>query len=200
MSHVHIGRSERRESGRTTHWDVMGMATILLVSGSPSPNAPTARLLDHVEILLEGHKVHSLAVRDLPTVSLLSGDMLDPAIRHAVELIARADGVIVASPVYRAAYSGLVQSLLNLLDKTALTGKVVLPLANGGTQGHLVAIEYALRPLLAARGATDVVPGHFVRDAEITEGLSAEVQAELTGTVARFTHALPENRGLATAS
>lgn len=185
---------------RTKRRGVIGMATILLVSGSPAPTAPTGLLLDHVENLLEGHHVHLLAVRDLPTVSLLSGDMLDPAIRHAAELVARADGVVVASPVYRAAYSGLVQSLLNLLDKAALAGKVVLPLANGGTQGHLIAIEYALRPLLAARGATDVVPGHFISDAEIEGGLSPTAQTDLNTVVARFTHALPENPSLATAS
>ncbi|MFC5099351.1 hypothetical protein [Kibdelosporangium philippinense] len=42
--------------------------------------------------------------------------------------------------------------MLNLLRTTALAGKVVLPLANGGTQGHLVAIDYALRPLLTPWG------------------------------------------------
>ncbi len=171
------------------------MATILIVSGSPSPEAPTAVLLRQVSDLLKGHEVHLLSVRDLPTVALLSGDLLDPAIRNAIDLVDRADGVIVASPVYRAAYSGLVQSLLNLLRKTALTGKVVLPLANGGTQGHLVAIDYALRPLLAARGATDVVPGHFVLDADVSTP-----SPELAGVVRRFAGALKENPGLATAS
>jgi FMN reductase len=66
--------------------------------------------------------------------------------------------------VYRAAYSGLVKSLLDLLPKETLAGTAVLPLATGGTQGHVVAIDFALRPLLAAIGATDVLPGHFVLD------------------------------------
>jgi FMN reductase len=175
------------------------MATILIVSGSPSPTAPTGLLLSRVVAVLGGlgHEVHTMTVRDLPTVSLLSADLLDPMIRHGMELVDRADGIIVASPVYRAAYSGLVQSFLNLLGKTALAGKVVLPLANGGTQGHLVAIEYALRPLLAARGATDVVPGHFVLDAQTRED-SALV--ELDKAVGRFALAVAEHPGLATAS
>ncbi|MCE7008339.1 NADPH-dependent FMN reductase [Kibdelosporangium philippinense] len=173
------------------------MATILIVSGSPSPEAPTAILLGHVSDVLKslGHEVHQLSVRDLPTVALLSADLLDPAIRNAMDLVDRADGVVVASPVYRAAYSGLVQSLLNLLRTTALAGKVVLPLANGGTQGHLVAIDYALRPLLTARGATDVVPGHFVLDADVSTP-----SPELDAAIRRFAGALAENPGLATAS
>ncbi|ONI77282.1 FMN reductase (NADPH) [Actinosynnema sp. ALI-1.44] len=178
------------------------MATILIVSGSPSPDAPTAVLLRHVSVVLNslGHEVHQLSVRDLPTIALLSADLLDPAIRNAMDLVDRADGVVVASPVYRAAYSGLVQSLLNLLDRTALTGKVVLPLANGGSQGHLVAIDYALRPLLIARGATDVVPGRFVLDAEIDDAVSPAASTELDLAVRRFAHAVAERPGLATAS
>jgi FMN reductase len=178
------------------------MATILIVSGSPSPAAPTGVLLTRAAGLLSslGHEVHTLTVRDLPTVALLSADLLDPSIRHAMELVDRADGIVVASPVYRAAYSGLVQSFLNLLGKTVLTGKVVLPIANGGTQGHLVAIEYALRPLLAARGATNVVPGHFVPDAEAQDELSTSAALELDAAVRRFALAVAEQPGLATAS
>jgi FMN reductase len=176
------------------------VATILIVSGSPAPTSPTGTLLGHVAGLLTAQEVHVLTVRDLPTVSLLSGDLLDPTIRHAMELVERADGIVVASPVYRAAYSGLVQSFLNLLGKSALAGKVVLPVANGGSQGHLVAIEYALRPLLAARGATDVVPGHFVLDADIRETLSSSVALELEAAVRRFASAVAERPGLATAS
>jgi FMN reductase len=173
------------------------VATILIVSGSPSPTSPTGQLLDHVTDQLSAHETHTLTVRDLPTVALLNGDLLDPVIRHAMELVERADGIIVASPVYRAAYSGLVQSFLNLLGKTALAGKVVLPVANGGTQGHLVAIEYALRPLLAARGAIDVVAGHFVLDADTRDSTAL---AELGTVVRRFTRAVAEHPGLATAS
>jgi FMN reductase len=178
------------------------MATILIVSGSPSPDAPTGVLLTRVTDRLSalGHEVHTLAVRDLPTVALLSADLLDPSIRHAMELVERADGVVVASAVYRAAYSGLVQSLLNLLGKSALAGKIVLPLANGGSQGHLVAIEYALRPLLAARGATDVVPGHFVLDSAIREGVSGDAATALDTAVRRFSVAVAERPGLAAAS
>ncbi len=178
------------------------MATILIVSGSPAPAAPTGVLLGRVSGMLaaQGHEIHTLTVRDLPTVALLSADLLDPSIRHAMELVHRAAGIVVASPVYRAGYSGLVQSFLNLLGKDALAGKVVLPLATGGSQGHLVAIEYALRPLLTARGAIDVVPGHFVPDTEIHTELSATASLELDSAVRRFALAVTEHPGLATAS
>ncbi|MBC6450465.1 NADPH-dependent FMN reductase [Actinokineospora xionganensis] len=142
------------------------MASVVIISGSPSASARAGILVAHAEVELRraGHRVHTIAVRDLPTVALLSEDVDHPEIRAALDLVACADGLVVASPVYRAAYSGLVKSLLDLLPSGVLESIAVLPLANGGTQGHIVAIDFALLPLLRALGADDVLPGHFVLD------------------------------------
>ncbi|GAA2972566.1 NADPH-dependent FMN reductase [Actinokineospora diospyrosa] len=147
------------------------MGSILIISGSPSPAARAGVLVRHVvdELRGLGESTRVLSVRDLPTVALLAEDTADPAIIDAVDAVAAADGLIVASPVYRAAYSGLVKSLLDLLPSGTLAGKAVLPLATGGTQGHLVAIDGVLRPLLFAMGATKVLAGHFVLDQMIAD-------------------------------
>jgi FMN reductase len=149
------------------------MSTVLTLSGSPSPDSRTGVLLAHTGswLALRGHEVTTLHVRDLPTSALLVSNTEHPAIRQAISLVNRADGVIVASPVYRAAYSGLVKAFLDLLADNALAKKVALPLANGGTQGHLVALDYALRPMLTAMGAGTLVPGYFVLDRLIQLGV-----------------------------
>ncbi|HVK21966.1 MAG TPA: NADPH-dependent FMN reductase [Actinokineospora sp.] len=173
------------------------MANVVIISGSPSADSRAGILVRHMEAALRGvgHTVHTIAVRDLPTVALLSEDVEHPAIRSAIGLIERADGIAVASPVYRAAYSGLVKCLLDLLPKGLLADRVVLPVATGGTQGHVVAIDFALRPLLTAIGATDVLPGHFVLDrliAGVEEGgyLRPLAAAALQDTLAGFSRAL----------
>ena len=150
------------------------MSTVLTLSGSPSPDSRTGVLLTHTGswLALRGHEVTTLHVRDLPTSALLVSNTEHPAIRQAISLVNRADGVIVASPVYRAAYSGLVKAFLDLLADNALAKKVVLPMANGGTQGHLVALDYALRPMLTAMGAGTLVPGCFVLDRLIRPDLN----------------------------
>src|SRR5256885_12419558 len=59
--------------------------------------------------------------------------------------------VVVATPIYKASYSGVLKSFLDLLPQFGLAGKVVLPLATGGTDrkstrlnsSHLV-ISYAV--------------------------------------------------------
>jgi FMN reductase len=146
------------------------MAVILSVSGSPSATSRTARLLRHLDdrLRLQGHEVVPLDVRTLPADALLGADFGHPAITGAAALFQRSDGVVIGTPVYKAAYSGLLKSLLDLLPQFALTDKTVLPLATGGSTAHVLAIDYALRPVLSSMGASHIVPGWFTLDKDIT--------------------------------
>ncbi|OQQ14177.1 FMN reductase (NADPH) [Streptomyces sp. M41(2017)] len=148
------------------------MAVILSVSGSPSPTSRTTRLLRHLDerLRLQGHEVIPLEVRTLPAQALLDADFRHPAIVEATAQFERADGVVIGTPVYKAAYSGLLKSLLDLLPQYALTGKTVLPLATGGSTAHVLAIDYALRPVLSSMGASHIVPGWFTLDKDIVVG------------------------------
>ncbi|QBJ93215.1 FMN reductase (NADPH) [Streptomyces seoulensis] len=145
------------------------MATVLSISGSPSATSRTGRLLRHLDERLsrQGHQVVPLDVRRLPAEALLGADVRHPAIAAAAELVDRADGVVIGTPVYKAAYSGLLKSFLDLLPQYALTGKTVLPLATGGTTAHVLAIDYALRPVLSSMGAAHIVQGWFTLDKDI---------------------------------
>lgn len=148
------------------------MAIVLSVSGSPSAASRTTGLLRHLDTRLtaQGHQVISLDVRTLPAEPLLGADHGHPSIVEAKALFASADGVVIGTPVYKAAYSGLLKSLLDLLPQHALAGKTVLPLATGGTTAHVLAIDYALRPVLACMGAAHILPGWFTLDQDITIG------------------------------
>ncbi|MGW6522017.1 NADPH-dependent FMN reductase [Streptomyces sp. NPDC054950] len=155
------------------------MAAVLSVSGSPSPTSRTTRLLRHLDDRLrrQGHEVTPLEVRTLPPEALLGADFTHPAIVAATELFARADGVVIGTPVYKAAYSGLLKSLLDLLPQYALTGKTVLPLATGGSTAHVLAIDYALRPVLSSMGPAHIVPGWFTLDRDIAADAGTPVLA-----------------------
>ncbi|WP_327665073.1 NADPH-dependent FMN reductase [Streptomyces sp. NBC_00498] len=146
------------------------MATVLSLSGSPSASSRTGKLLRHLDTLLaaQGHEVIPLDVRTIPAEALLGADFRHPAIIEATELFARADGVVIGTPVYKAAYSGVLKALLDLLPQYALTGKTVLPLATGGTTAHVLAIDYALRPVLSSMGAGHIVQGWFTLDKDLT--------------------------------
>ncbi|MFM9443147.1 NADPH-dependent FMN reductase [Streptomyces acidiscabies] len=184
------------------------MATVLSVSGSPSPSSRTGRLLRHLDqrLTAQGHRVVPLDVRTIPAEALLGADFQHPAIVEATDLFADADGVVIGTPIYKASYSGVLKSLLDLLPQYALTGKTVLPLATGGSTAHVLALDYALRPVLTSMGAAHIVQGWFTLDKDITahdDGTvtvapgSAEALAQI---VDQFSAALGRTPYLAAAS
>jgi FMN reductase len=165
------------------------MATVLVLTGSPSAVSRTAALARHVgdELTLAGHDVSVLEIRSLPAPALLAADAADPQVAAAVQQVLAADALVVATPIYKAAYSGLLKSFLDLLPQAALAGKAVLPLATGGTIAHLLAIDYSLRPVLASLGARHITAGRFVLDVHIdhTSGGQVLVDADAQACVAR---------------
>jgi FMN reductase len=142
---------------------------VVSLSGSPSLRSRSAWLLDWALERLAAHSLGSgvLSLRDLPPAALLGADTQHPAVRSALESVARADVVLVGTPIYKAAYSGLLKTFLDLLPQDGLRGKTVLPLATGGSPAHVLAIDYALKPVLYALGARQLLDGVFVTDAQM---------------------------------
>ena len=179
------------------------MATVLTVSASPSAtskSAATRRLVDE-QLRALGHTVHALDARELPPAALLGADTSHPAIAEALRLFEQAQGVVVVTPVYKASYSGLLKTLLDVLPQSGLATKVVLPLATGGTTAHVLAIDYALRPVLSSLGPAHVVQGYFLLDQDISREpdgrnvFAEETRASLTRAVQRFADALVLHHG-----
>lgn len=142
---------------------------ITSISGSPSEHSRSAWLTQFAVTRLEGvsRRSEHVAVRQLPAAALIGADSQDPAIAHAVDAVIAADLVVVGTPIYKAAYSGLLKLFLDLLPTDALRGKTVLPLATGGSASHLLALDYALKPVLCALGARHVLDGVFATDAQL---------------------------------
>lgn len=142
---------------------------ITSISGSPSERSRSAWLTQFALTRLEGVATRSehIAVRELPAAPLLFADVTETAIAGAVEAVTSANLVIVGTPIYKAAYSGLLKLFLDLLPPDALRGKTVLPLATGGSAAHLLALDYALKPVLSALGARHVLDGVFATDAQL---------------------------------
>jgi FMN reductase len=143
--------------------------SVLLIAGSPSERSRTAALLEATGHRLEsrGVQVNRLRVRYLNPQALLLADFGHPSVLAAQELVAQASVLVVATPVYKAAYSGILKVFLDLLPQTALKGKTVLPLATGGSPHHMLALDYALRPVLQSLGAKNILPGIYATDAQV---------------------------------
>ena len=143
--------------------------SVLLIAGSPSERSRTAALLEATGQRLEsrGVQVNRLRVRDLHPQALLLADFGHPSVLAAQALVANASVLVVATPVYKAAYSGILKVFLDLLPQTAFKGKTVLPLATGGSPHHMLALDYALRPVLQSLGAKHILPGIYATDGQV---------------------------------
>ncbi len=144
--------------------------SVLLIGGSPSERSRSAALLDVVRqrMARRGTAVESLLIRDLSPQALLLADVTQRTIAAAIDQVARASVLVVATPVYKAAYSGVLKVFLDLLPQTALKGKTVLPLATGGSPHHMLALDYALRPVLQSLAARQILPGVFATDSQVS--------------------------------
>jgi FMN reductase len=167
--------------------------SIVTISGSPSLPSRSAALAQYVAVRLRarGFELASINVRELPADELLAGRATHAAIAAALREIAAAAAVVVTTPIYKASYSGVLKAFLDVLPQFALSGKVVLPLATGGTLAHVLAIDYALRPVLAALGAQHIVNGLFLLDKTITLGdhgltIEPDVEQRLAATIEDF--------------
>ena len=143
--------------------------TVLLLAGSPSIPSRSTRLLHYVgdRLALLGHRSHKLHVLDLPAQALLQADFSSADIKSARLQVEQADAIVIGTPVYKAAYSGVLKAFLDVLPQDGFAGKLVLPLATGGSQSHMLALDYAVRPVLSALGARHVLPSIYATDSQL---------------------------------
>jgi FMN reductase len=144
------------------------MTLVLLINGSPSPISRSGALLDHASNALQkaNIQVRSTSILDFPAVDLIEARYNSVSFAGFREAVAAASGIVVSTPIYKASFSGGVKALLDILPQDALLGKAVLPLASAGTLSHLLAIDYAFKPVLAALGARAIEQGVFAVDSQ----------------------------------
>lgn len=143
--------------------------TILLIGGSPSATSRTGRWLEDIRTRLTQQDLHveTLHVRDLPAEALLHADFKHPDILAALQKVELATAIIIATPVYKAAYSGLLKTFIDLWPQFGLRDKVVLPLASGGSPAHTLVLDYALRPVLASLAPRQVLDSIYAVEEQI---------------------------------
>ena len=110
---------------------------------------------------------------------------LPASVEADLAAIETADLLVVASPVYRASYTGLFKHLFDFVHHESLIGVPVLLAATGGSERHALVIDHQLRPLFAFFQA-DVLPigiyatekdfdGYSVSDSALQERIALAV-------------------------
>lgn len=170
---------------------------VITLAGSPRFPSRSSALLEYAREKLTSLEVevchwnlHNFSPEDL-----LYARFDSPALKAFSEQLQGADGLIVVTPVYKASFSGALKTLLDLLAERALEGKVVLPLATGGTVAHMLAVDYALKPVLSALKAQEILHGVFADDSQVIDyqhkpHLSPNLQIRLDSALETFWQAL----------
>jgi FMN reductase len=158
------------------------MSTVVVV-GNPKPQSRTRAAAETVATALTG-RAPDLTI-DLADFGAALLDWSDPAVSAAVESVVAARLVVVASPTYKASYTGLLKLFLDRFPAGSLTGVVAIPLMLGGDWRHSLAPEVFLKPVLAEIGASTPTRGLFLLDADAAAGFdsSATLTAWLESAV-----------------
>jgi FMN reductase len=170
---------------------------VVSLGGSPSQKSRSNVLLERARhwLQLRGIEVVSYQVRDFVAEDLLFARFDSPQIQALQAHVEQADGLLIATPVYKASFSGALKTLLDVLPERALNHTVVLPIATGGSSAHMLAVDYALKPVLASLKAQEMLHGVFADDSQIayTEqgaNLAPALEQRLDDALQQFLQAL----------
>lgn len=137
--------------------------TTAVVVGNPKPESRTLAAALHLARELTGEP--DLVV-DLATLGATILDWSDDHVTDLVAQVGAAELVIVASPTYKGAYTGLLKLFLDrFAGGTGLSG-LAIPLMLGASPAHSLAPELTLRPVLTEIGATVPGRGLYVVDVQ----------------------------------
>jgi FMN reductase len=143
-----------------------------LVVGNPKPRSRTLDLAAAVAQAtaaatgLSGAETRTV---DLAELGPALFDWSSDDVRAAVDSVRSCSLVVVASPTYKASYTGLLKSFLDWFSSTDLVGVTVVPVMTGAAPHHALAVEVHLRPVLVELGATLPTRGLYVTEAELPE-------------------------------
>jgi FMN reductase len=144
------------------------------VSGSLTDPSKTTVLVEEIVAAL-GRALpiepHIIKVNELGPLlaGALTRSQVSPAAEVELQRIETADVLVVASPVYRASFTGLFKHLFDFVDQYALVDTPVLLAASGGSERHALIIEHQFRPLFAFFQALTLPVGIYAHDSDFTD-------------------------------
>lgn len=141
--------------------------SVAIVVGNPKPRSRTWQAAHLVAEKLAGRPA-DLSV-DLVDFGAALLDWADQQVAATIAAVAASDLLIVASPTYKATYTGLLKLFLDRISTGALAGVTAVPLMLGGDWRHSLAADMLLKPVLVELGATCPTRGLFLVDTDYAE-------------------------------
>lgn len=144
---------------------------LVVVSAGASDPSSTAMLADRlaartVNAARDRGIAVEVAVVELRTLATeiaaaLVSQVTGPGLDAAIGRLAAADGLIAATPIYKAGVSGLFKSFFDVLDNDLIIARPVAMAATAGTARHALVVDEAMRSLFAYMRALTIPTSVF---------------------------------------
>lgn len=147
---------------------------IVAVSGGLQRPSKAAALAEHLMDLIADEVLCEQRLVELGQLApQLAGavwrSQLPETVERELAAVEQADIVVVATPVYRGAYTGLFKHFFDFIDQDALIDKPVLLAATGGSERHALMIDHQLRPLFSFFQARTLPLGVYATDKDFAD-------------------------------
>ncbi|MDO8184929.1 NADPH-dependent FMN reductase [Conexibacter sp. JD483] len=152
---------------------------VTVVIGSATPPGRLRRAVAEALERAERTGAIAPALIDLAEVRIANADGTPPEqlgddTAATVAAIAAADAVVLATPVYRGSFTGVLKNLLDHVPVEALQDTPVGIVAMGATPHHFLGAESHLRDVLAFFGALVAPVGVYLTSADFADGVPTE--------------------------
>jgi FMN reductase len=129
--------------------------SIAVVVGNPKPESRTLQFATTVaDAISQATGVPRGLTLDLATRARDLFEWPNDQLDALVEEVRASTILVVASPTYKAAYTGLLKGFFDRFATDGLANVVAVPLMTGGAPVHALAVDVTLRPLLVELGAS----------------------------------------------
>lgn len=143
---------------------------VSVVVGNPTPRSRTMLVAQAVAQRVARHTGAEIAQTiDLADYATDIFSSPHEKITTLAGSIAASDYAVIASPTYKAAYTGLLKAFLDRFQDNGLAGVTAVMVMTGGSAAHSMAIDTTLRPLLVELGASVPTAGFFFEIARLEE-------------------------------
>ena len=167
-------RLRRLRSPISTKASMTRPLRLAAVSGGLQRPSKSAALAEHLLDLIADEIPCEQRLVDLGQLApKLSGTVwrsqLPDAVERELVAVEQADVLVVATPVYRGAYTGLFKHFFDFIHQDALIDKPVLLAATGGSERHALVIDHQLRPLFSFFQARTLPLGVYATDKDFVD-------------------------------
>ncbi|MHB8465161.1 MAG: NADPH-dependent FMN reductase [Acidimicrobiales bacterium] len=141
--------------------------SVSVVVGNPKPGSRTLTVASDLGSRLASWASTDMIAMDLASVADRMFDWEDSTVAAMVSQLQSSALAVIASPTFKASYTGLLKAFLDRIPTNGLHGVVAVPLMMGAAPIHYLAPEVHLRPVLIEAGASCPTRGIYVQEADL---------------------------------